>query len=200
MNAAEGNPTPAFKRCPRCNYSLRGLPATHACPECGLRFDDHCERYPVTNLKRSLLVYGACMMGGAGPALENLPHAGDFPSMSIWDQIGVLAGLIWVACAVFLAIAIRRTYCEGMSVAITRDGLICRLWDVKVDLVPWQDIDVVSIKDREPEKAQVACVSFKKRRRKLSIGGLHNVFPTRADVERFVEQVNERVETAQRGA
>jgi len=25
--------------CPQCQYSLRGLPATHRCPECGLGFD-----------------------------------------------------------------------------------------------------------------------------------------------------------------
>ncbi len=30
-----------FARCPQCEYSLRGLPSRHACPECGFEYDEH---------------------------------------------------------------------------------------------------------------------------------------------------------------
>jgi len=30
-----------LKACPRCSYSLKGLPGDHKCPECGLPYDDN---------------------------------------------------------------------------------------------------------------------------------------------------------------
>jgi hypothetical protein len=32
-----------LERCPQCSYSLSGLPTKHACPECGLRYDERSE-------------------------------------------------------------------------------------------------------------------------------------------------------------
>lgn len=29
-----------LEQCPRCGYSLKGLPASHRCPECGCEYDD----------------------------------------------------------------------------------------------------------------------------------------------------------------
>lgn len=29
-----------LKRCPECNYDLRGLPYAHNCPECGIEYDE----------------------------------------------------------------------------------------------------------------------------------------------------------------
>jgi len=34
--------------CPRCDYSLRGLPADHACRECGLGYDEASETFQHT--------------------------------------------------------------------------------------------------------------------------------------------------------
>ena len=30
-----------LKRCPECDYDLRGLPYTHSCPECGIEYDEN---------------------------------------------------------------------------------------------------------------------------------------------------------------
>ncbi len=29
-----------LKRCPECDYDLRGLPYAHSCPECGFEYDE----------------------------------------------------------------------------------------------------------------------------------------------------------------
>ena len=58
--SARGPGGPVFARCPRCDYSLRGLPANHACPECGLRFDEQCELYRTTNPKAAFFMLYAC--------------------------------------------------------------------------------------------------------------------------------------------
>lgn len=45
--AANGasNPTRLLALCPRCSYSLNGLPIRHSCPECGMPFDRTCKVY-----------------------------------------------------------------------------------------------------------------------------------------------------------
>jgi len=47
--------------CPRCDYDLTGLPAVHACPECGCRYDEHSIGIPLTARRYELL--GVCMVG-----------------------------------------------------------------------------------------------------------------------------------------
>ena len=40
MNHGAADATKMTTRCPVCRYDLRGLPAEHRCPECGLGIDD----------------------------------------------------------------------------------------------------------------------------------------------------------------
>ena len=73
--AAATNGLPAIKkddselnRCPLCNYSLRGLPDRHACPECGFSYDKQMivER---PNVKTHLLgaaAYTVLFLGQSG--------------------------------------------------------------------------------------------------------------------------------------
>lgn len=46
-----------IKVCPACRYWLRGLPATHTCPECGFRYDRNA--CLVTPYRVGRIVYGA---------------------------------------------------------------------------------------------------------------------------------------------
>jgi hypothetical protein len=89
-----------------------------------------------------------------------------------------------------------RRYRRGFEVAITSDGLIVRLPGFSDDLIPWRDIGGVSIKDRPADKPQVASVFLKSKSKSVEIGGVANVFPKRADVEHFVRQVMERLDSA----
>ena len=79
--------------------------------------------------------------------------------------------------------------------AVTGDGLIVRLPGYADDLIPWANIVEASVKEKPENKPQEASVILKAGRKSLDIGGVGNVFPKRADVERFVEQVNQRVRT-----
>jgi predicted amidophosphoribosyltransferase len=43
MSADDANAVGGLERCPRCGYTLRGLPSVGVCPECGLAYDPDCE-------------------------------------------------------------------------------------------------------------------------------------------------------------
>ena len=62
-----------FQRCPRCDYSLRGLDRDHACPECGLRLDDRSLVFRVRNPRQLFLVWVAIL----GSGWISLKHLGD---------------------------------------------------------------------------------------------------------------------------
>ena len=60
-------------RCPRCDYSLEGLPDHHVCPECGLKYDKSMETYGRSNrwlrLAAVVVLLGNCIWIGFGTAL-----------------------------------------------------------------------------------------------------------------------------------
>ena len=60
-------------------------------------------------------------------------------------------------------------------------------------MIPWKSIGSASIKEKPEGKAQVASVILKDGQKK-EIGGVCNVFPKLTDVERFVGQVNSRLQ------
>lgn len=186
----------AFKKCARCGYSLRGLPGNHACPECGLRFDERCERYRVTNPKQVLFVWIAIFSGG-WVALKNLPHVSNLSAASAWNRVGALAAVAWVFFVGFGVWFLVQRYRKGFEVAVTGDGLIVRLPGFDDKLIPWDNIGNASVKQMPEEKPQVAEVFFKDKQKNVSIGGVANVFPTPVHVQRFVEQVKGRIKTTE---
>ena len=196
MSGTSGQPAaqPVFKKCPRCEYSLRGLPANHVCPECGLAFDERCELYRATNPKQILFVWVA-IFGGGWIVLKNLPYMVNFAAASAWEKIAALAAVAWFVSVPFFVWFLVKGYRRGYEVAVTGDGLIIRLPGFADDLIPWANIVEASVKEKPEGKPQVASVVLKAGRRTLDIGGVGNVFPKRADAERFVDQVNQRVRT-----
>lgn len=183
---------PVFKKCPRCDYLLRGLPANHVCPECGLRFDERCELYRVTNPKRVIAVWIFIITGGWS-VLRQLPHIAHFAAASWWERVGALAAVVWFFVVGLVVWHMVKRYRQGLAVAVTADGLILRLPGFNDDLIPWANIGGALVKETRKGKPQVASVHFIERDKNIDIGGVNNVFPTRADAERFVEQVNERI-------
>jgi hypothetical protein len=165
-NADKPEPVPVLKTCARCGYSLRGLLANRACPECGLRFDERCALYGVTN-PRQLMVFRLMVFGGGWVALKHLPHVANLAVASAWEMIGALAGAVWIVCVPIALWFIVRSCCRGLEVAITSDGLIVRLPGFSDELIPWRDI-----------------------------GGVANVFPKRADAEQFIRRFTERLDAA----
>jgi predicted RNA-binding Zn-ribbon protein involved in translation (DUF1610 family) len=193
------NPTasqPVFKKCVRCGYSLRGLPGNHACPECGLRFDERCELYRVTNPKQVLFVWIAIFSGG-WVVLKNLPHVPNFAAASAWEKVGAVAAVAWFFFVGFGVWFLVKRYRRGFEVAVTSDGLIVRLPGFDDELILWDNIGSASFKQIPEGKPQIAEVFFKDKQKNVSIGGIANIFPTPAHVERFVEQVKARIRTAE---
>jgi len=181
-----------FNNCPRCRYSLRGLLDNRTCPECGLRFDERCVRYRVTNPSQ-ILVFGLIMLAGGCVSVKHLPHFVDLANASAWETVGAIAGALWIACATAGVWFVVKRYRRGLEVAITGDGLILRLPGFNDDLVPWSDIGSASIKERPVGKPQVASVYIASQKKTVEVGRMANVFPRRADVEHFVAEVNDRV-------
>jgi predicted RNA-binding Zn-ribbon protein involved in translation (DUF1610 family) len=194
MSANANKAVPAFKKCVRCGYSLRGLPANHACPECGLRFDERCALYRVTNSKQ-LIVFWIMIFGAGWVNLKHFPHFANLGAASAWEMIGALVGVAWIVCVPIALWFIVRSYRRGFEVAVTSDGLIVRLPGFSDDLISWRDIGGASIKDRPAGKRQVACIFLKSKNKSVEIGGVANVFPKRTDAEQFVRQVMERLDS-----
>ena len=184
---------PVFEKCVRCDYLLRGLPANHACPECGLRFDQRCELYRVTNPKVVLAVW-AMIFGGGWVSLKGLRSLGNWATASAWQKVGVFAAVAWIILLVTGVWFFSKHYRRGHKVAITGDGLFVHLPGYRDELIPWADIAEASVKPKP--KARIATVLLKAKQKELDIGGLYNLFPKEGDVERFVAQVNERAHAA----
>jgi hypothetical protein len=109
-------------------------------------------------------------------------------------MVGALAGALWlVFVAVGVCVFIKR-YRQGFQVAITSDGLMMHMPGLSDDLIPWSDIAGASVKERPTSKPQIATVVLRSKKKTVEIGGVANVFPRLADVERFVQQVNERLD------
>lgn len=184
---------PVFSRCPRCRYNLRGLPAKHACPECGLHFDPGCAIFPVHNPRQVLLVWAA-ILGGGWISLKKLPHVINASQSSFSDLFVGFAGLVWLTLALIGAFWFARRYRQGFLVAIASDGLILRLPNTPTDLIPWSQINSVQRKPLPATKPQVVRIYLEPRNKRLDLGGVANVFPTPAEAEQFVKTVQSRLQ------
>ncbi|MCO6435760.1 MAG: hypothetical protein J5J06_01580 [Phycisphaerae bacterium] len=191
MNVAESEAKPAFECCVRCRYSLKGLPARHACPECGLRFDEKCALYRATNARQVLILW-CVILGGGWVSLRNLPAFFKSGRLSAWDAVGAIAAALWIVFVVVGVLFVFRRYRQGYKVAVMTDGLIVHLPGFSENLVPWKDVLSASIKDRPTAKRLGVKIELKDGKR-LEIGGMVNLFPHLDVAKRFVEQVEARV-------
>ena len=108
-----------LRRCVRCGYDQRGLAARHACPECGLRYDEYSAWFPVTN-PRAVLAFWLCIFGGGWVNLKTLPLLGRLGALPWYKQLFAFSGLIWLACVLCLAVWMIRLYRRGQGVGRNR--------------------------------------------------------------------------------
>lgn len=187
-------PPDRYDRCARCRYALRGLPAEHACPECGLRYDTRSETYPVRDPRR-LVAFAILIFVGGWINLKNLPHLAHLSTVSTRDALLAMTGVLWIICVVAFAWLLIRRLRRGFQVAVTADGLVIVMPAESDQLIPWADIASAEVVKQKSAAAQVVKVAYRNGRT-ANLGGLANVFPTRELADRFVHQVTERIAEA----
>lgn len=188
-----------FARCPRCDYSFRGLPANHACPECGLKYDEACAIFSVVNPKQLVVVWIVVISTGWVP-LTSLPHLANFAAATTFEKIGAIAGLVWIPMVIGFAWILYKRYRRGFKVVVTGDALILELPGMSDNLIPWGRVDSASIMDVRKWQGHVVGMKLANPERTIQIGGVANVFPTRAVAERFVKEVCRRAKATSGGA
>lgn len=138
-----GFPPSGHMRCPRCAYSLRGLPAEHACPECGFTYDADSRIWYIRP-PRFVIVFLSLVVGipflVSTIRLTILTLAdGRFPlglSLFTLTFYGITAGLfVWI---------IRRGRRNPMLLGMNPAGMFARTQSGNFRLMPWQDIRDVS--------------------------------------------------------
>lgn len=173
-----------LESCPRCSYSLQGLPVDHACPECGLRYDSQSAIY------RHL--HPAAVFGTLGGGVAwlwgglNLMHAYQRVPAG-WRMVIVAFWLLFILFTVFMVRYCWRLYRRGLIVAVVRDGLFVRLQKLDGELIPWSNIARAA-----PNKGLKSVALFIRDAR--AVRDVAGVFRAPADVQRFADQVNARTQ------
>jgi hypothetical protein len=140
----------------------------------------------------AVLLFWLAIFGGGWINLKSLPHLIAWSTAATRHRFLAVVGLIWLIGAVVAGYLYYRVYRRGQFVAITTDGLIIMLFGFDGKLVLWSDVTAASVKPRRGDKAQTAFIELKSGK-KQELGAVGRVFPTRAEVDRFVNEVNARI-------
>ncbi len=169
-----------LKSCVQCGYSLKGLPGNHACPECGLRFD---ERSQVWRKGPGIVVFVGMLgyLGSIG-ALIQMPRAfGGFSN--VIKAVVVLGVVVYVTSFLWLAWFCWRRFRQDDFVATLPDGVYSRIARFRPTLTPWSDISRVTA---APGHAAIVL-------KDKSVRNILGVFRGREEVVRFVAAVEARI-------
>ena len=189
-NRAKPLTEPVFKKCVRCGYSLRGLPANHACPECGLRFDERCSVYAAPRAPRWYALGFPFFVLAVWVGLDSLWHLPPIAQASPRQYMNALVWfilLLGAPCFLWILIKLVR---GGLKIAVMADGLLVNLPGYRNELIPWSNVTGASA------NVNSVSVRLKKERMIVSLGGDYKVFPTPANAERCAAQINERIRDA----
>ncbi|MCG3136178.1 MAG: hypothetical protein HJJLKODD_00003 [Phycisphaerae bacterium] len=177
------SPSAPLNKCPQCGYDLRGLPADHRCPECGLAYDHQTEIFRPRK-PRIIFVGLLGFLGGMGGMINMLIRSLQPGSRS--GIFSVLMFMVWLGLGVYLFLRLNRIYQRGQFVMIGPDGMHYRLQSPECSYLSWSQIGSI-----KPQRYDKLCRVIKTQSGgELIIAG---VFSTPRDVERFVELVNRRL-------
>ncbi len=162
--------------CPRCDYSLHGLPANHTCPECGLRYDERSLLFRCRPDYRVLLNLGGVVLGSMVLWRELSGIIRDGAVRTSWSGLFVLA---FSVALVFMGQYIWRLFRHGRFLAVVPGGMLFR-WDrPAMEWVPWSNISRVVV-----GPGRLGVVIFLRRER--TTRELWGVFRARDEAERLV--------------
>lgn len=102
--------------CGRCGYDLRGLPAIHTCPECGLAYDAHSRVFHLYGRRRGLgdAIGGLVVVAGVFWTLIRGRHLQDV------DQMWPVLLLLLAFPAIYI---VRILYTTPRWLVLDRDGI-----------------------------------------------------------------------------
>ena len=133
--------------CPRCSYSLKGLPQEHACPECGLRYDGKSRAWRKAKWWPGLILLAFAAFP-AHNVLEWLAEGAQAPG---WIT-GILLVVSFLFLIVFLLVGlpfVYRQFWHGVVVAATPAGLYFGPpGEAEGALTEWDNFEKVEIKPK----------------------------------------------------
>ena len=166
--------------CPKCRYSLRGLPSSHSCPECGARYDEQSGMWRSSQRHRRFYLLATVGLGIA--LIWNFWVFRAHALYAVW--IGLALG-----AAIFYYFIIRpiRTDRSGMWVAVTPEGITVRYADDRVYTIPWNRVTHVDAEELS------AYVNTDDRDEPWAV---HGIFKNQPEVGRFVATCQHYLEQA----
>lgn len=138
-------PQSELSHCPRCGYALIGLPAAHACPECGLTYDERTRCWRAERPWRRVLLLGIINGVIVAVAVRAYLH------YRMYSPFGIMPLKLWFGCSA-MAISLAQFGLTLWSlacrpyVATLPQGLSWRLRGQTEYLVRWRDVRGVHLR------------------------------------------------------
>jgi hypothetical protein len=157
-----------------CNYSLRGLPAAHRCPECGFEYDEHTQAWHSRGHRFTcVLVLSVSVFLLITLFLEYF-----FTGALSWKDQGYLVLFL------FFIIVIIHIWNREPFFVVSPAGIIMRWGYHSPRTMPWQDI--VEIEDHPGEAPKWTKLVLRSRKKPLAVGAF---LRTRSEVEQLRDAV-----------
>ncbi len=124
-----------MNQCPRCSYSLEGLPDDHVCPECGLEY--HGETTYIVFIHRSfdrLALISLSLMLVLGASLLH-------PAMQVSASFAIPLLVIVVSIALGIRHLLRLSCDHFGELVLDHNGIRVILPDSPIATVRWNDVN-----------------------------------------------------------
>jgi len=188
-NRFAGFPPSGSTLCPKCDYDLQGLPASHACPECGFEYDSYTRVWRDVRWKQRLKRGVNIVFFGLGLLLL-------FGSLQQFWAGSAGLGVMLFFQAAFGGIVVT-VLNPPHTIAVTPAGILRRrpLWPLRC--TPWAKIDDAIIKfDGRQWMVQL----LDNKRKETSAFNVEDLFINREDCEGVLRHYVEVDEQRRRSA
>ncbi len=156
----------SLEACPKCAYSLQGLPGEHRCPECGFAYDDLS--FVLTGIVRGTtnmsiprkLLYALLVISG-----WFLFEALFIAIFSAWWTAAAIGGVAWAGLAAFLIISRRGDRRGVTSFAFTAEGFFqcCKkaegVLTMEEAVTHWHEAQLAKVERKTPTyyRVRIGC-------------------------------------------